>query len=509
MPPHYTLAEGCPYPDASTSVQLRDGRGGGLSLLQDTQLIENLAHFSRERIPERVVHAKAAGARGVFKVTNDNSDITCADFLNGVGKKTECLVRISTVGGESGSSDTLRDIHGFSIKFFTEQGNQDFVFNNTPVFFIRDPQKFPSLNRSHKRHPSSHLPDATMFWDFHTGSPESIHQLMVLFSDRGTPASLRQMHAYSGHTYKLTKEDGSFKYVKFHFRSKQGVKSFNREESEKINGSNPDFLIQDMYEAIERGEYPSWDLCVQIMDPKDAESYKWNIFDMTKVWPHSDYPMRKLGQLTLNQNPRNYFADIEQAAFSPSTMVPGIAPSADPMLQARMFAYPDAQRYRLGVNYQQLPTNRARTNVYCPFERDGAMTFYNYDGDTNYVGSSVSPAVFASSSSGRGKVASTITEHEKWVGEVVSHISPVEEQDYEQARALWNVLGREDGHQDRLIGNVADKVRLVKEGVLRKRVYGMFVLHEMLSMADLIEMFGRVDAKLGKRLEEVTEKQVV
>ncbi|EAW08966.1 catalase [Aspergillus clavatus NRRL 1] len=501
MPNHYTLAEGCPYSNAATSVQLRDGRGGGLSLLQDTQLIESLAHFSRERIPERVVHAKAAGAHGVFEVTDDNSDITSACFLNGVGKKTECLVRISTVGGESGSSDTLRDVHGFAMKFFTEEGNQDFIFNNTPVFFIRDPLKFPSLNRSHKRHPASHLPDSAMVrffpyigeQSFHTGSPESIHQLMVLFSDRGTPASLRKMNAYSGHTYKLTKEDGSFKYVKFHLKSKQGIQNFTREQSEQINGSNPDYLIQDMYEAIERDEYPSWDVCVQVMDPKDAESYQWNIFDMTKVWPHKDYPLRKLGQMTLNQNPHNYFADIEQAAFSPSTMVPGIAPSADPMLQARMFAYPDAQRYRLGVNYQQLPTNRARSSVYCPFERDGAMNSHNYGGHTNYIGSSLSPTVYATSSKGSGTVASTMTEHEKWVGEVVSYISPVVDADYEQTRGLWRVLGKEEGHQDRLIGNLADKTKNVKDVSLRKRVY---------------EMFARVDEGLGQRLQEETEKLV-
>ncbi|TQB72191.1 hypothetical protein MPDQ_006989 [Monascus purpureus] len=329
MPPHYTLAEGCPYPRNDTSVQLRNN-GGGLVLLQDTQLIETLAHFSRERIPERVVHAKAAGAYGVFECTHDCTDITSASFLSTVGKKTDILLRISTVGPESGSADTIRDVHGWAMKLYTDQGNLDWVFNNTPVFFIRDPIKFPSLNRSHKRNPRTHIHDPDMFWDSHVGSPESIHELIHLFSDRGTPASLRYMNAYSGNTYKFTKEDGSFKYIKVHIKPQLGVKNMTRQESVKIAGEDPDFLIKDLFNAIEKGDYPAWNVYVQVMDPKDAETYKWNIFDMTKVWPHQDYPLRQIGKLILNRNPRNYFTDIEQAAFSPSTMVPGFAPSADP-----------------------------------------------------------------------------------------------------------------------------------------------------------------------------------
>ncbi|GES64573.1 putative catalase [Aspergillus terreus] len=491
MAPYYTLAEGCPVPNDKSSVQLRDGSGGGLVLLQDTQLLESLAHFARERIPERVVHAKAAGAFGTFEVTHDCTDLTSASFLNQVGKKTECVMRISTVGGETGSADTARDVHGFAMKLYTDQGNQDFVFNNTPVFFIRDPQKFPSLNHSHKRHPATNLPDATMFWDFHTGAQESIHQLMVLFSDRGTPASLRHMNGYSGHTYKLTKEDGSFKYVKFHVKTTIGVKNLTREEATKLAGENPDHLVQDMYEAIERGDHPVWNVFVQVMDPKQAENYKWNIFDMTKVWPHTDVPLRQIGRLTLNRNPKNYFVDIEQASFSPSTMVPGIAPSADLMLQARMFSYPDAQRYRLGVNYQQLPVNSARAPVHCPFERSGAMNFgSNYGDEPNYVGSSLQPSTFAKASNGAGPVSSTITEHEEWIGKVCSYASGVEDKDYEQAAGLWKVLGREEGHQDRFVGNVASNVRQVKQAQLRKRVY---------------EMFSRVDRDLGKRIEKETE----
>ncbi|KAL3470501.1 catalase-domain-containing protein [Aspergillus californicus] len=464
---YYTLAEGCPYASNATSVQLRNSGGqgrGGLVLLQDTQLIETLAHFSRERIPERVVHAKAAGAYGEFTVTHDCTDITSASFLNQVGKTTPLLWRVSTVGPEAGSADTQRDVHGWAMKMYTDEGNQDWVLNNTPVFFIRDPIKFPSMNRSHKRHPQSHLPDANMFWDFHAGNPEGFHQLMHLFSDRGTPASLRNINAYTGHTYKFTTKDGGFKYIKMHIKTNQGIKNFTAEESERVAGENPDFLIQDMFEAIERGDYPSWNVYVQVMDPKEAETYRWNIFDMTKVWSHKDYPLRQIGRMTLNRNPRNYFTDIEQAAFSPSTMVPGIAPSGDPMLQARLFAYPDAARYRLGVNYQQLPTNAAKSQVYTPFQRDGAMNFSdNYNGDPNYVGSSLKPTKFYQEIKGTGpKSLSTITEHEQWVGEVTNFTTHVTDEDFEQPAMLWEVIKKEPGHEQRFYNNVASHLKKVQ-----------------------------------------------
>ncbi|EED19796.1 catalase, putative [Talaromyces stipitatus ATCC 10500] len=517
---YYTLAEGCPYARNDTSVQLRNGSGGGLVLMQDTQLIETLAHFSRERIPERVVHAKAAGAYGVFECTHDCTDITSASFLNTVGKKTEVLLRVSTVGPEAGSADTTRDVHGWAMKLYTDEGNLDWVFNNTPVFFIRDPIKFPSLNRSHKRHPRTHRPDANMVrqrlktWDqrgadeffssgtnrtlythiplfsFHVGNPEGIHELIHLFSDRGTPASLRHINAYSGHTYKFTKEDGSFKYIKVHIKTQLGAKNMTAEESIRIAGENPDFLMQDMFDAIEKGDFPVWNVYVQVMDPKEAETCKVNIFDMTKVWPHKDFPLRQIGKLTLNRNPRNYFTDIEQAAFSPSTMVPGWAPSADPILQARMFAYPDAARYRLGTNYQMLPTNAARAPVYCPFQRDGFMNFStNYGDDPNYVGSSLKPTVFASKPS-----TTTITEHEKWVGEVSSFASTIQQDDFVQATELWKVLGREPGHQDRYIQNVSNSVKNVISKELREKVY---------------DLYRRVDPELGERLKKATEAQVV
>ncbi|KAJ5104342.1 hypothetical protein NUU61_001689 [Penicillium alfredii] len=494
MERYYTLAEGCPYASNSTSVQVRGG-GGGLGLLQDTQLIETLAHFARERIPERVVHAKAAGAYGDFTVTNDCSDITSASFLNQVGKTTPVLLRISTVGPEAGSADTARDVHGWAMKLYTDEGNLDWVFNNTPVFFIRDPIKFPSLNRSHKRNPQTHLPDPNMFWDFHVGNPEGFHELLHLFSDRGTPASLRHMNAYSGHTYKFTTKDGSFKYVKIHIKTTLGIRNLTKEESTQLGGENPDFLIQDLFEAIEQGNYPVWNVYVQVMDPSQAEKYRWNIFDMTKVWPHEDFPLRKIGKLTMNRNPQNYFTDIEQAAFSPSTLVPGIAPSADPVLQARLFSYPDAARYRLGVNYQQLPTNAAKAPVYCPFQRDGLMNFSNnYGADPNYVGSSLQPTKFYQEVKGIGPSAlSTLTEHEQWVGQVCSFQSHITDEDFVQPTALWEVLGKEPGHQERVFGNVAIHLRQVKSSRLRHAVY---------------DLFSRIAPDLGAGVQKATEALV-
>ncbi|KAH8653495.1 catalase core domain-containing protein [Xylariales sp. PMI_506] len=338
--PLYTLSEGQPYSDPTTAQHFGGKNVKGLLLLQDTQLIETLAHFSRERIPERVVHARAAGAWGEFEVTHDVSQYTSAAFLNGIGKKSKVLLRVSTVGPEAGASDTVRDVRGWGMKIFTEEGNQDFVCNSIPVFFVRDPIKFPSLNRSHKRHPASHLPDASMFWDFHNNNPEGIHALMLLFSDRGTPKSVRHVNAYTGHTYKFTKEDGSFVYVKIHLKSNQTNATLSAAEAERLAGADPDAHIRDLYTSIQTGNYPSWNMYIQVMTPEQAETYRWNIFDMTKVWPHADFPLLPVGKLTINRNPANHFADIEQAAFSPSNIVPGIAPSADPSKFSSVLSLP-------------------------------------------------------------------------------------------------------------------------------------------------------------------------
>ncbi|KAJ6263855.1 Catalase [Drechslerella dactyloides] len=486
--PVYTLAEGVPYGSATTAQHFGGDNIKGLMLLQDTQLIETLAHFSRERIPERVVHAHAVGAWGEFEVTHDISEFTDAKFLNGIGKKSKTLLRVSTVGPERGGSDSIRDVRGWGMKIFTEEGNQDWVFNSIPVFFVRDPIKFPSLNRSHKRHPATNMTDPTMFWDFHNNSQEGIHALMLLFSDRGTPKSIRHINAYSGHTYKLTKEDGTFHYIKVHIKTNQGVENLLNDDAVKLAGQAPDFHAADLHQAIVNENYPSWTVYFQIMKPDDAETYRWNIFDMTKIWPHSDFPLIPVGKLTLNRNPANYFADIEQAAFSPSNMVPGWAPSADPMLQARMFAYNDAARYRLGVNYQQLPCNRAVSHVYCPYQRDGFMTFTdNYGGDPNYVGSDLKPVTFAGNVGANGCV---VGGHEKWIGQVIGFTSRVVDDDFVQPRAFWEVLGKQNGQREHLAYNVACHLSGADPQVHAKA----------------LEMFSKVHPKVAEMIQVELEK---
>jgi catalase len=352
--------------------------------LQDVHLLEKLAHFDRERIPERVVHAKGAGAYGYFQVTHDVTKYTRAKFLSKVGKRTEVVVRFSTVGGEKGSADAARDPRGFAVKFYTEEGNYDMVGNNTPVFFIRDPLKFPDFIHTQKRNPATNLKDPDMFWDFLSLTPESIHQVTILFSDRGTPRSYRHMNGYSGHTFKWYNDRGEYYWVKIHFKTDQGIQNLTREEATRLSGENPDHATQDLYQAIARGEYPSWTVSVQIMTPEQAADYRFDPFDITKVLPHGDFPLNPVGRMVLDRNPENYFADVEQAAFSPGDLVPGIAPSPDKLLQGRLFSYHDTHRHRLGPNYHLIPVNRAK-GVVDNYQRDGAMrTNGNAGGDPNY-----------------------------------------------------------------------------------------------------------------------------
>ncbi|KAI1143282.1 catalase [Hypoxylon sp. FL0543] len=500
--PFYTLAEGQPLPRNDTSDQIRTGSGGGFVLLTSTQLIENLAHFARERIPERSVHAKAAGARGYFEVTDDISDLTDADFLTGIGKKTDVLVRISTVGPERGSSDTVRDFRGFATKFKTSQGNQDFVFNNQPVFFVRDPTKFPSLNRSHKKDPRTNMASSDMFWDFHVHNQESIHALMFLFGDRGLPSSVRHVNAYSGNTYKFTKSDGSYSYVRIHFLTNQGVHYYTDAEGAELAGTEPDRHLDDLQTAIRSGDFPSWDMYVQVIRPEDIADAPVDIFDMTKTWPLKKYPRRKIGRMVLDRNPSNWFAEIEQAAFSPSNMVTGIEPSPDPMLHARMFAYPDAARYRLGANYQFLPTNAPKSEVYCPIERDGFMNFtHNYNGDPNYIGTKIKPVRFIES----GQHGQPQARHRDGVdgvspkkldqgnGVPVVFSSEVTDKDFEQSTALWNIMGEQEGAQERFVSNVSAHLSAAQTKWIRDEVYAMF---------------RRVDEKLGQMLETTTEAAI-
>ncbi|EEQ92175.1 catalase [Blastomyces dermatitidis ER-3] len=478
--PTYTTSNGCPVMDPESSQRV--GPDGPL-LLQDFHLIDLLAHFDRERIPERVVHAKGAGAYGEFEVLDDISDITTIDMLRGVGKKTKLVTRFSTVGGEKGSADSARDPRGFSTKFYTEEGNWDWVFNNTPVFFLRDPSKFPLFIHTQKRNPQTNLKDATMFWDYLSTHQEAAHQVMHLFSDRGTPYSYRHMNGYSGHTYKWIKPDGTFNYVQIHCKTDQGNKTLTNEEATKLSADNPDWHTEDLFRAIERGEYPSWTCYVQVLSPEQAEKFRWNIFDLTKVWPQGDVPLRRFGRFTLNKNPQNYFAEIEQAAFSPSHLVPGVEPSADPVLQSRLFSYPDTHRHRLGVNYQQIPVN-CPLRAFSPYQRDGAMAVNgNYGANPNYP-STFRPLAFSPVKASQ--------EHEQWAGAAMSKQFPVTDEDFVQPNGLWQVLGRQPGQQDNFVKNVAAHLCNAQQRV-RKATYGMFT---------------RVNVDLGNRIEKATEALV-
>lgn len=366
-----------PYINAQLTVGFR-----GPTLIQDWHLFDEIAHFTRERIPERCVHAKGAGAFGYLEVTHDITEYTAAKMFSEVGKKTPIAVRFSQVSGELGYFDSVRDPRGFAIKFYTEDGIWDLAGNNTPVFFIRDAMLFPSFIRILKRNPVTHLRDPDMFWDMLTGRPECTHQTMILFSDRGIPDGFRHMHGYGSHTYAFVNEYGTFTYVKFHFVCNQGIKNMTTEEADLKNGSDPDYFIRDLYNAIHDGNYPSWDFYIQVMTPEQAAKLPYHPFDVTKVWYHGDFPLIPVGKIVLNRNPSNYFAEVEQIGFDPAHFVPGIEPSPDRMLQARLFAYGDTQRYRLGVNHMQIPVNspyRMRT-----YTRDGRAVIDSQGGVPNY-----------------------------------------------------------------------------------------------------------------------------
>jgi catalase len=356
-------------PVASDAHSLTVG-ADGVTALHDRYLVEKLAQFNRERIPERIVHAKGGGAHGTFEVTGDVSAYTRAAVFQ-PGATTDTLQRFSSVAGEQGSPDTWRDVRGFSVKFYTSEGNYDIVGNNTPVFFIRDGIKFPDFIHSQKRLPGSGLRDATMQWDFWTLSPESAHQVTYLMGDRGLPRSWREMPGFGSHTYQWINAAGERFWVKYHFTSNQGNVEMEGSEAELIAGADADYYRRDLYEAIKAGDFPSWDVSVQVMPYEDAKDYRFNPFDLTKVWPHADYPLIKVGTHTLNRNPENFFAEIEQATFSPANTVPGIDISPDKMLMARVFSYPDAQRYRVGTNYNELPVNAPKAPVH-NYSQDGA-----------------------------------------------------------------------------------------------------------------------------------------
>lgn len=364
-----TTASGVPVSENQNSMT---AGSRGPVVIEDFHLIEKLAHFNRERIPERVVHAKGSGAFGEFTVTKDITRFTKANLFSSVGKKTPVFLRFSTVGGEMGSADTERDPRGFALKFYTEEGIWDLVGNNTPVFFIRDPLKFPDFIHTQKRDPKTNYKSPTAIWDFWSLHPESLHQVTILFSDRGIPDGYRFMDGFGSHTFSMINERNERFFVKYHFKTMQGIRNLTPLKARELAGSDPDYAQRDLFEAIERGEHPKWKVSVQIMPEGEATRYSINPFDLTKVWPHKDYPLIEVGELVLNRNPENYFADVEQAAFAPSNVVPGLGFSPDKMLQGRLFAYADAHRYRLGINHHQIPVNRPVNGAHT-YHRAGGM----------------------------------------------------------------------------------------------------------------------------------------
>ncbi|KQM63097.1 catalase [Chryseobacterium sp. Leaf201] len=376
-----TLSNGAPYFEHQDSQTV--GPRGPV-LLQDFILQENLAHFVRERIPERVVHAHGSGAYGTFTVTHDISQYTKAKLFSKVGNSCRMFARFSTVGGERGSADTARDPRGFALKFYTEDGNWDLVGNNTPVFFIKDAKKFPDFIHTQKRVPKTNLKSAAMMWDFWSLNPESLHQVLILMSDRGTPYGYRHMHGFGSHTFSMINDKNERVWVKFHFKTKQGIKNFTDDEATKMAGENPDFAQEDLCSAIEEGNFPKWTMYIQVMTEEEAKDFRWNPFDITKVWFQGDFPLIEVGEMELNEVPVNYFAHVEQSIFSPSNLINGISFSPDKMLQGRLFSYPDAHRYRVGVNAHLLEVNR------CPFavnnyQRDGFMAdSSHYQDKPNY-----------------------------------------------------------------------------------------------------------------------------
>jgi len=439
-----TTESGAPVPDNQHS---QTAGPEGPVLLQDHHLVEKLARFDRERIPERVVHAKGSGAYGYFEVTADVSRWTKAKFLSPVGKRTKVFLRFSTVAGEKGSADAVRDPRGFAVKFYTEDGNYDLVGNNTPIFFIRDPLKFPDFIHSQKRDPYTNVQEPDNVWDFFSHSPEATHQFTWLFGDRGIPTSYRHMGGFGSHTFQWVNAAGEAVWVKYHFKTNQGIRCLASEEAARIAGQDPDSHHRDLREAIDRGEFPSWTLKMQIMPIAEAAGYRFNPFDLTKVWPHMDYPLIEVGRLVLDRNPDNYFADVEQAAFNPAHFVPGIGPSPDRMLQGRLFAYGDTHRYRLGVNHTRLPVNQPHATEAANYGRDGYMRFDGNEGRAkNYEPNSYGgPA-----QTGRPSYA-PLEIHGLTGGHAL--VRHREDNDFVQAGNLYRLMSKVE--KERLVANVA------------------------------------------------------
>ncbi len=455
-----TTNSGCPI---SQQNVLTAGPRGPI-LMQDVQLLEQMQHFNRERIPERVVHAKGSGAYGTFTVTNPPTKYTRAAFLNEAGKKTDLFLRFSTVAGERGAADAERDVRGFAVKFYTEEGNWDLVGNNTPVFFIRDPYKFQMFIHTQKRHPQNNLRNQDMQWDFWSLSPEALHQITILFSDRGIPASYRHMNGYGSHTYSLVNEVGERVWCKFHFKTVTGIKNLSDDEAAGTIGSDRESHQRDLFEAIQSGNFPQWKVYIQVMTQAQGNEFRWNPFDLTKVWPHAEFPLIEIGLLELNKNPENYFAEVEQAAFKPSAFVPGIGPSPDKVLQARLMSYADTHLHRLGVNHQQVPVNRPR----CPvmnYMRDGAL----YDGAAgsapNYLPNSIvgAPTPNSSYAEPAWNLGDTV---------VSRYDNSIDHDDYTQAGNLFRMF--DEAHRDRLTSRISSGLGQARPEVQQRMLCHFF-----------------------------------
>ncbi|KEI70507.1 catalase [Endozoicomonas elysicola] len=478
---YLTTANGAPVPEDNNSISA--GERGSLTF-DNYRLFEKLAHFNRERIPERVVHARGYGAHGTFTLTKDLSDLTIAKFMQGIDKKTDVFLRFSTVAGGQDSGDFVRDVRGFALRFYTEEGNYDIVGNNTPVFFLRDPAKFPDFIHSQKKDPRTNLPDPAHHFEFWASNPQSMHQITTLMSDRGIPKSLRHMNGYGSHTLSMWNDKGERVWVKWHFKTNQGIKTLTNEEAAKMPA---DGMQSDLVKSIDRGDFPSWAVKIQVMTEEQSRNYQVNPFDLTKVWPHTDFPLMEIGQLELNRNVDNYFAETEQAAFSPSNMVPGVGASPDKMLQGRLFAYADAHRYRIGANHQQLPVNRPQCPVH-NYQRDGAMTHgsacpfsgHNQNANVNFY-----PNDREQAPKPKPEVAEPPMplEENAWIKAYDTR----DEDNYSQAGDLYRLMSEDQKRQ--LIGNIAGGLKQATESVQQR----------------MIQHFTLCDADYGQRIQAALE----
>ncbi|KAF8892917.1 catalase-like domain-containing protein [Infundibulicybe gibba] len=468
----FTLSGGAPFPHPYMIDRL--GTNGPV-LLQGVNLIEHLAHFVRERVPERTVHAKGAGAHGYFEVTTEIGAKYCmADVFSQVGKRTPVTGRLSTIAGNLGNPDAIRDLRGLGFKLRTTQGILDWVLLNHPVFWLRDPIKFPHFIHSQKRHPSTHVLNHNDFWDYLSANNESIYQVMRTMSDLGTPDGFRHMNGYTGNTFRTVKEDGTWHYLKVSVISDQGIKNNTDAEAVKLSGENPDFGVTDLYDAIAAGNFPSWTVYFQVMTPQEAESFKYNVFDLTKEWLPSEVPLQEVGRITLNQNPTNYHQEVEQIGFDPAQMPPGLEPTEDPTLQARLFAYADAHRYRIGINHKQLPIN-CPLNPVATFLRDGPMSFNNQGSRPNFMSTQdpiqLQPRFYNDDN------------HTIWVGGAIKYLSTPAEIDFDLPRIFWNGLSKRD--QDNLVSNVIGHLGKATDGTIRLKQ---------------TRIFAHVNATLGQRI---------